>query len=1042
MRKAFKITGITLASIIGIILIAIGVAFWLVLTPARLTPIVKQQAEKYISCQTLLDQVDLTIFETFPNIGLKIKNLQLINPFPNAPNDTLASIGDCTITLDIKELIKNSAIIVNQFHLKNGFVNLFVDSLGIPNYDVFVLDTTEDDDSSSFSIDKIDLNKITVDNLRIQYTDIPSKIQTQTNDLHLIVNGQMQKENITGDVELTTGKTSFILNDSLPLIASLDGLETKFKGDVTDFNDIKGILQLSLSNTSFSMEDIPYVQSASLSLNSPLHLLLDKEYLQLDSANVTLNEHVINLRGNISHDADNGNIDMNIAFNTNYWDIQQTLKLLPYSITSTLNGMDIYGGIVLKGNAKGIYNDSLMPIINADILYSNGKFAMSDLPYKFYDVNANMNIAMNLNPNAQSKLNIHTLNAKTGSNFIKGSGTVNDLLGKMFCNLNINAQLNLPELQSSFPNEIKAKGYADASIHAQFTYDQLMDLALKQMKVSGSVDLTDLDVVYNDSMTLRTANALVHFELPSVSKKQEFPELVHAEIESKDLNASMIDFLSAKAQGIKLDVGVSDFMDTTKLISIACDFNLQSLHADMDTISVDITKPVGTLVMQPSLKNAQNPRIKCVYQNDNLLARMGNDFVFQSQKINIKGNASYDDKEQEIILQWSPDMNINLQQGSITIASFPTMINIPTIAFNFNPEKFDIKESRIKLGNSDFNLSGVVTNIDGYLKNDGLLKGDLEFVSENTDVFQLMDYVNGFGSNTDSMETEKEELENAEDNPFIVPLGVDISLLTKIKKASVGSTLLQDLHGRLTVKDGILVLEEMGFTSEAAKMQLTALYRSPRKNHLYAGIDFHLLDIDIARLIHMFPDIDTIIPMLKSFDGKAEFHFSIETYMKSNYDLKMSTLRGATAIKGQDLILLDNETFKKISKKLLFSKKTANKVDSIAVEATIFRNEIELYPFLFSMDKYQAVLAGKHNLDMSFDYHISIVKTPIPIRLGLNVIRRVDKLKLRLARCKYAKLYRPVKHNVVDSKTLELKKLIYDSLNANVRKQEDKEDEE
>jgi hypothetical protein len=703
-----------------------------------------------------------------------------------------------------------------------------------------------------------------------------------------------------------------------------------------------------------------------------------------------------------------------------------------------LEGMDVTGGLILNGKATGIYNDSLMPLINADILYSNGNFSMSDLPYSFHDVNAKLNIDLNLNPNTRTKLNIHSLSAKMGNNVVKGSGVIDDLMDKMFCNLNIDAQLNLLELKPSFPNEIQAKGYADASIHAQFTYDQLMQFALEKMKVSGMVKLTDLDVVYNDSTTLQSSAAQIHFELPSSSKKQVFHELVHAEIESKDLKASMIDFLSAKGQAVKLDVGVSDFMDTTKLISVACDFDFQSLAVDMeaDTISVNIVKPVGTLVMQPSLQDAQNPRIKCVYQNDNLLASVGNDMLFQTQKISIKGNASYDDKEKDVILQWNPDMTVDLQQGTLSMASFPTIISIPAIAFNFNPEKFDIKESRIKLGNSDFNLSGTVTNIGGYLKNNELLIGNLEFVSENTDVHQLMEYANGFGS-SDSTEMTKEELENKEDNPFIVPLGVDITLNTKVKKAVAGSMQLQNLHGQLTVKDGVLVLEEMGFTSEAAKMQLTALYRSPRKNHLYVGMDFHLLDIDIARLIHMFPDIDTIVPMLKSFDGKAEFHFSIETYLKSNYDLKLPTLRGAAAIKGENLVVLDNETYKTISKKLLFSKKTKNKIDSLSVELTVFRNEVDLYPFLISMDKYQAVLSGRHNLDMTCDYHISIVKTPLPIRFGLSIKGPMENLKIRPVRCKYAKLYRPEKRNDVDNKTMELKKLIFDSLKANVRKEDE-----
>jgi hypothetical protein len=255
-------------------------------------------------------------------------------------------------------------------------------------------------------------------------------------------------------------------------------------------------------------------------------------------------------------------------------------------------------------------------------------------------------------------------------------------------------------------------------------------------------------------------------------------------------------------------------------------------------------------------------------------------------------------------------------------------------------------------------------------------------------------------------------------------------LNTTIKKALVGNTQLQNLYGQLTIKDGVLVLEEMGFTSEAARMQLTAVYRSPRKNHLFAGIDFHLLDVDIAKLIEMIPVADTLVPMLKYFAGKAEFHLAVETYMKSNYDIKYSTLRGASAVSGQNLVVIDNQTFKEMTK-LLFKKKTPNMIDSLALELTFYKDEIEIFPFLISIDRYKAVIAGKHNLDMKYNYHISVTDTPLPFRLGLNV--KDDKPKIKLAPCKYAALYRPGKENAVDKKILELKKIISDALKGNVK---------
>lgn len=253
---------------------------------------------------------------------------------------------------------------------------------------------------------------------------------------------------------------------------------------------------------------------------------------------------------------------------------------------------------------------------------------------------------------------------------------------------------------------------------------------------------------------------------------------------------------------------------------------------------------------------------------------------------------------------------------------------------------------------------------------------------------------------------------------------------TTIKKALYEDAEFRNIAGQVYVKDGVLVLEEMGLTNDAARMQLTAMYRTPRMNHLFLGFDFHLLDIKIDKLIAMIPEVDTLLPMLKAFSGNAEFHFAAETYLKSNYDIKYSTLRGAAAINGHDLVVLDNDTYKKIAKKLMFSKKTENKIDSLSTEITIYKNEIDVYPFLLSIDKYSAIISGRHNLDLTYDYNISLVK---PIRIGLDIIGLEDRLKFKVGKAKYATLFVPEKRKVVESNVLELKTLINKTLQENVR---------
>jgi hypothetical protein len=356
-------------------------------------------------------------------------------------------------------------------------------------------------------------------------------------------------------------------------------------------------------------------------------------------------------------------------------------------------------------------------------------------------------------------------------------------------------------------------------------------------------------------------------------------------------------------------------------------------------------------------------------------------------------------------------------------------IQIPSIQFDFTPDEYVIKESRVLIGRSDFSLDGKLSNVGQYLKNKGLLKGVFNFNSAVTDVNQLMNLTSGIGS----AETAGAVKSTEPGTTFMVPKGIDITLNTVIDKALFATDTARDVRGNLTIKDGTMVLESMLFTASAAKMQLNALYRTPRKNHLYAGIDFHLLDIEIAELLAMIPDVDSIMPMLRSFGGKGEFHIAVETYLDSAYNVKKSTLRGVSSVRGENLVLMDGETFSEIAKTLMFSRKTENKVDSLSAEFTIFRNEVDIYPFLIVMDKYKAVVAGKHNLDMNFDYHISVTDSPLPIRLGVDVKGNLDDMKIRPAKCKYANLYRPAQRNEIESKKLEIRKMIRDALTEQVK---------
>lgn len=74
LKRALKITFISMLSLIVIVLSAIAVAVNFVFTPEKLTPVVNQIANRTLNAQVEIGSVELTFFSSFPDFELKISD--------------------------------------------------------------------------------------------------------------------------------------------------------------------------------------------------------------------------------------------------------------------------------------------------------------------------------------------------------------------------------------------------------------------------------------------------------------------------------------------------------------------------------------------------------------------------------------------------------------------------------------------------------------------------------------------------------------------------------------------------------------------------------------------------------------------------------------------------------------------------------------------------------------------------------------------------------------------------------------------------------
>lgn len=1030
MKRFWKIFGITLVTIVGVLLVAVCVAVWLIFTPSRLTPIVRQVADKYITCEHEVGEVDLTFFSTFPEFGLRVDGLCLINPTEGAQSDTLLAASEVVATVNVMEFLQHSNLVVRELSLPNAVANIYIADDGATNFDVFSLssDTTAADTTSSGRpFDQISVDAARIEGRYISFVD--------------------KKDSISAALAITT------------LAARIDS-----------WDDV--LLTLQSEAVSATLGDTQYADSLQVAVSLPASVDLEKMHFALRKATLQVNEFTLQLDGTADI-ADS--ISLNMHARARDWQIEPLLALLPASLTDMLRDIEVDGRVSLDADVRGVYSSLQMPLVDAHVVLEDGHGKYATLPYTLRDVALDADAHIDLNDDKASAVQIHSLMAKTKYSRIDASGEVTELLADMLLDLELNADLHLPDIAYFLPDNMLTTGQGQGKIRGKIRLSDLTAMRLERGQFCGDIRLQGVDFQM-DSMLAKLPDTRLQFTLPNPKPSRKSVDWLAAQVSLQSVDFEMIDALTAQLGQTDLQIEASNILGNSPVLCAT--LGLQSatpLQAAMDSMEATITAPrltayaeyntkdttvVPTLQanlafddlrgyytdmqahlakssveanLRPSKRNKSVPRLEASVRTNALDASMGEDMQVKTAALSLKASARYNKKGDNLLLQWNPKLDVDLQAGEAHLAAIEQPVYIPQITFTYSNKDFYIAQSQVRLGNSDFALSGEVQNIGAWLRNKGTLEGELDFVSNHTDVNELMALFSA-DSGSEEQPADNATAETTETNggaqPFLVPLGVDVALNTHIKEAVVFNEVAHDLKGKLYIKDGTLVLDEMGFVCNAAKLQLTAMYRTPRRNHIYVGFDYHMLDIDIAELIHMIPQLDSIVPMLRSFKGAAEFHLAAETYTNAKYELKPSTLRGACSIFGKDLVVMDNETFSKISKLLLFNKKTENKVDSISAELTVYKKEIDVYPFCVSLDNYMVALGGRHNLDMTFNYDINVLS---PVYLGVNVSGNIDDLKIKLAKCKFAKDFRPVFHGKTDTQSAELRQIIRESMRKNVK---------
>lgn len=1070
LRRFLKYTSITILSLLVIIVLLFSIALWY-LTPERLTPLVNRYASQYLTADVRTSRVELTFWSTFPRLNVNVDSLTI----RSRVFDDIPEARRATIPLGADSLLRLTAFSggVNVMRLISGEIELYDVSLTDPAVRLYVLNESvanynivppsPSTDSTQSPLPPIALNRFALHGqMPVRYQSVPDSI-----DATLTIS-ETSLEGIDAPAY-----TLAFAGASLPSsLGSLSippvpfGLNGKVRWDqknpselaLTDFR--LSILDLIASfNTLLDLADTLTIRSLDIALpdvHPAAYLpLIPKQFLpSLPPIDTDLA------------------LSLEAALTKPYAPAVDSIPSLSATLRveasrffmqqMRLSKIDALIHAAIDGNSlnRSTINVDRLNVVGHAMHFNLSASVVNPISDPLVD------------GRFTGQLNLSRLPAELTSRFpftvagiIHGDSRFHFALSQLTPRLLHRARLD--------GNLSLADFRLDMTDHSMAAYIHRADLALgTHSKIPVATHV--VDSMFTASLTIDTAS----LSAPGIAMAGRSLRLaigsknVAATTDTAQINplggSLSAQLITLNADSSNLHVRLSDALLTGALHR----YNSQARAPQLDlrvqaekiryrtpSLRASLTDGLATLTLHPRARRPMSAAMKQRFDSIQAIhPTLSTDSIMAlARRAGHKAQPSLTDGRENIdfaldqsisswLRLWQATGQFTASRASVYTPYYPARSRASHINLAFSTDSVIITDTHLTSGRSDFTINGAVRNISRALtsRRHTPIRLDLDISSDTIDVNDLTATLLRGAAYSESLAASRpispqallrqaDDDADADDDSFLditlqgeaagallIPSNVTANIRLASRRILYGDLWLRRFEGILSIYDGALSLDRLRAHTDIGSLELTALYSAPTRRDISFAAGMNLKRLNLRRLIAQMPQIDTILPMLREIDGIVNAELALTTRLDSMMNLQLPTVDLALHIAGDSLVLLDSETFRTVAKWMMFKHKDRNMIDHMDVELTVRDGYLDLYPVIFDMDRYRLGVVGSNDMDLNLDYHVSVIRSPIPFRFGINIKGTPSKMKIRLGRARVNDATVASHRNITDSVRVNL----------------------
>jgi len=632
MKKILKITGISLLSIIVLLLV---LPF---LFRGKIIEQVKKAANENLNAKVDFSDVNISLLTNFPNLKVGLENVTVDNiaPFEGV---RLAEIGEFQLVMDIMSVFGDE-INLKKIGIIKPKIDVRVTAEGIANYDIAKPDTlaTETPAAGEQSGEfKLKLKRFFIEDGSVAYDD-----------------------------------------KSIPYSMYLTGLNNESSGDMTA-TITELITKTTIASTTASFDGVTYVSNAKTDIKATLGLDMSEGIkITFKDNEIALNELFLAAEGYFAMPP-NDTFDMDIKFAATKTDFRNLLSMVPAEFASDLSGVNVSGKMGFDGFVRGIMSETSMPGFGINITVENGNFKYPDLPKSVNNIQVKASIdASDGNDYDKMKIDVDQFHLEMAENPVDMKLKLRTPMSDPDIDFTCAAKVDLDNLKEFIPveqgDEVHGKINADLNLKGKMS--SVEKEQYDQFHAAGQVDIINV-FFKSDSlpydMNIESATFLFN---PMFCQLDNFK----SRIGRSDLSASG-----------KIDNYLQYLLKDSMLTgSFNVSSNLLDLNEFMTEEEVAATDPPAEAAT-PAPEETAMSAIELPGNVDFTLNSSLNKLIYGTTEItNVNGAIQLKDK-----VAMLKNLKFNVLEGSVDMNGSYNAQNLskPSIDFQYDIQNMDIQES-------------------------------------------------------------------------------------------------------------------------------------------------------------------------------------------------------------------------------------------------------------------------------------------------------------------------------------------------------------